>query len=129
ATFGERHRDEVGYHAWLQWLLEEQRAAVPSTPGGLGVLNDLAIGFAPNGFDAWSFQDELAAGISVGAPPDPLGPPRPHARLPSDLSVCFAPNGCDAWSFQDELAAGISVGAPPDPLGPHGKDWGLPAFV
>ena len=30
------------------------------------MVNDLAIGFSPNGFDAWSFQDELAAGMSVG---------------------------------------------------------------
>ena len=68
-TFGAGRR-EVGYHAWLQWLLDEQLAAV--RPGrAAGVVNDLAIGFAPNGFDAWSFQDELAAGMSVGAPPDP----------------------------------------------------------
>src|SRR4030095_14049717 len=48
AEFGERHRDEVSYHAWLQWLLEEQLAAVPSTPGGLGVLHDLGLGVAPH---------------------------------------------------------------------------------
>ena len=74
AAFGRRHRDEVDYHAWLQWLLDEQLAGVPPTREGLGVLNDLAIGFAADGFDAWSFQDGLARDITVGAPPDPLGP-------------------------------------------------------
>jgi 4-alpha-glucanotransferase len=80
------HQAEVGYHAWLQWLLDEQLAAAPTPAGGTGpasparggarpwLLNDLAVGFAPDGFDAWSFQGELAAGITVGAPPDPLGP-------------------------------------------------------
>ena len=83
AAFGEQHRDEVDYHAWLQWLLDQQLAAVPSTPDGLGVLNDLAIGFAPDGFDAWSFQDDLAPGMTVGAPRDPLGPHGQDWGLPA----------------------------------------------
>jgi 4-alpha-glucanotransferase len=74
AGFRRARRDEVAYHAWLQWLLDEQLAAVPVPAGGLGVVNDLAVGFAPDGFDAWWFRDELAPGITVGAPPDPLGP-------------------------------------------------------
>jgi 4-alpha-glucanotransferase len=74
ARFRATHRDEVAYHAWLQWLLDEQLAAVAVPAGGLGLLNDLAVGFAPDGFDAWWLQDELAPGITVGAPPDPLGP-------------------------------------------------------
>jgi len=74
ARFRTDHPAEVAYHAWLQWLLDEQLAAAQSRAGGLGVVNDLAVGFAPDGFDAWWFQDELAPGITVGAPPDPLGP-------------------------------------------------------
>jgi 4-alpha-glucanotransferase len=109
ATFGERHRDEVGYHAWLQWLLEEQLAAVPSTPGGLGVLNDLAIGFAPNGFDAWSFQDELAAGISVGAPPDPLGPRGQDWGLPAFVPDRMAAGGYGP--FAQTIRAGMAHAA------------------
>ena len=109
ATFGERHRDEVGYHAWLQWLLEEQLAAVPSTPGGLGVLNDLAIGFAPNGFDAWSFQDELAAGISVGAPPDPLGPHGQDWGLPAFVPDRMAAGGYGP--FAQTIRAGMAHAA------------------
>jgi 4-alpha-glucanotransferase len=109
AAFGEQHRDEVDYHAWLQWLLEEQLAAVPSPPGGLGVLNDLAIGFAPNGFDAWSFQDELAAGISVGAPPDPLGPHGQDWGLPA-----FVPDRLAAGAygpFAQTIRAGMAHAA------------------
>jgi 4-alpha-glucanotransferase len=43
-------------------------------PRSIGLIADLAVGFAPDGFDAWWFRDELAPGITVGAPPDPLGP-------------------------------------------------------
>jgi 4-alpha-glucanotransferase len=109
AAFGERRRDEVDYHAWLQWLLEEQLAAVPSTPGGLGVLNDLAIGFAPNGFDAWTFQDELAAGISVGAPPDPLGPYGQDWGLPAFVPDRLAAGGYEP--FAQTIRAGMAHAA------------------
>jgi 4-alpha-glucanotransferase len=74
ARFRAAHRDEVAYHAWLQWLLDEQLAAVPVPEGGVGLIADLAVGFAPDGFDAWWLQDDLAPGVTVGAPPDPLGP-------------------------------------------------------
>jgi 4-alpha-glucanotransferase len=69
--------DEVGYHAYLQWLLDEQLAAAARRAGGaerVGLVNDLAVGFDPGGFDAWWAQDQLAPGVTVGAPPDLLGP-------------------------------------------------------
>jgi len=82
---------------------------VPSTPGGLGVLNDLAIGFAPNGFDAWSFQDELAAGISVGAPPDPLGPHGQDWGLPAFVPARMAAGGYGP--FTQTIRAGMAHAA------------------
>jgi 4-alpha-glucanotransferase len=117
AAFGERHSDEVGYHAWLQWLLDEQLAAVASaTP-----------------VDNWTPQPRPWATLPVGAPaPGGAGSGAPGGTglgVLNDLAIGFAPDGFDAWTFQDELATGISVGAPPDPLGPRGQDWGLPAFV
>ena len=36
----------------------------------VGVLHDLAVGVDPGGADAWSLQDALATGVTVGAPPD-----------------------------------------------------------
>ena len=36
-----------------------------------GVMHDLAVGVSPHGADAWGLQDTYAAGITVGAPPDP----------------------------------------------------------
>jgi 4-alpha-glucanotransferase len=33
-------------------------------------MHDLAVGFDPGGADAWTWQDLLAPGISIGAPPD-----------------------------------------------------------
>ncbi|MEO7068876.1 MAG: 4-alpha-glucanotransferase [Nostocoides sp.] len=68
------HPDQVRFHGWLQWLLDEemagtQRSAV--TAGmSLGIVNDLAVGVHPKGADAWGLSSVLAHGVTVGAPPD-----------------------------------------------------------
>lgn len=60
---------DVGFWAWLQWLLAEQLRAAT---GDLTVVQDLPIGVSGGGADAWVWQGVLAAGVSVGAPPDAL---------------------------------------------------------
>ncbi len=66
----------AGFHAWVQWLADEQlaRAQQAAADAGmrLGVITDLAIGAHPGGADAWAHQDLLVGGVSVGAPPDPF---------------------------------------------------------
>jgi 4-alpha-glucanotransferase len=109
AAFGTEHRDEVGYHAWLQWLLDEQLAAARPGDRQFGVVNDLAIGFAPDGFDAWSFQDELATGMSVGAPPDPLGPRGQDWGLPAFVPDRLAAGGYGP--FAQTIRAGMAHAA------------------
>lgn len=68
------HRDDVDFHRWLQWLLEDQLAAAQrrAREAGmpLGVVHDLAVGVHPGGADAWSLGPALARGVTVGAPPD-----------------------------------------------------------
>lgn len=74
AAFREAHPDRVDFHAWLQWLLDEQLAQVQTTARragmSIGVMHDLAVGVHPDGADAWALQDVFAGGIAVGAPPD-----------------------------------------------------------
>lgn len=62
-------RNRFAFHQWLQWLLDEQLARAAKE---LPFVQDLPIGIDPGGADAWVWQDELAAGCSVGAPPDML---------------------------------------------------------
>ncbi|MBV8305634.1 MAG: 4-alpha-glucanotransferase [Acidimicrobiia bacterium] len=61
------HHDRIRFHQWLQWLLDVQLREASSH---VDVMHDLAVGFAPGGFDAWSWHDLLAPGVSIGAPPD-----------------------------------------------------------
>jgi 4-alpha-glucanotransferase len=64
--------DRVAFHAWVQQQCTEQLAATSDAARGMaiGVVHDLAVGVDPEGADAWALQDVLAAGVTVGAPPD-----------------------------------------------------------
>ena len=64
----------ASFHAWLQWLADEQRAAAQRAARAasmdIGIIHDLAVGAHPGGADAWAGQDVIVSGVSVGAPPD-----------------------------------------------------------
>ncbi len=74
ARFASDHADEVRLHLYLQWLATEQLAQVARSCTelgmGVGLYLDLAVSVDRAGSDAWSAQDNFAAGASVGAPPD-----------------------------------------------------------
>ncbi|HEV7870715.1 MAG TPA: 4-alpha-glucanotransferase [Modestobacter sp.] len=67
AGYAATHEREISFHAWLQWLLDDQLRAAAE---GITVIQDLPIGVAGGGADAWAWQDVLAQGVNVGAPPD-----------------------------------------------------------
>ena len=85
----------VQFHMWLQWLIDEQLATAQAaaTDAGMpiGIVHDLAVGVDPGGADAWALQDDLATGVTVGAPPDGFNqkgqdwglPPLLPTRLPA----------------------------------------------
>lgn len=66
-AFRQDNLRRVQFHCWLQWLLDTELAAAAAE---LPLVADLAVGFDPDGADAWEFQDVVAPGVSVGAPPD-----------------------------------------------------------
>jgi 4-alpha-glucanotransferase len=83
-----RIRERIAFHEWLQYQVDRQLARASAA---LPVMQDLPIGFDASGADAWAFQDVLAHGMSVGAPPDEFNtkgqnwglPPFVPARLRS----------------------------------------------
>jgi len=62
----------VAFHAWVQQQVQQQLGAVRDVAraAGVRVVHDLAVGCDPEGADAWAWQDVLALGVRVGAPPD-----------------------------------------------------------
>jgi (1->4)-alpha-D-glucan 1-alpha-D-glucosylmutase len=73
-AFAEAHLMAVEHHEYLQWQADLQLATAAErariTGLGIGLYQDLAVGFDPDGADAWSMQDVLVPGWSIGAPPD-----------------------------------------------------------
>jgi 4-alpha-glucanotransferase len=72
--------ERVAFHAWLQQLVEDQLEAARAA--GPRLVQDLAIGVDPGGADAWLWQDLLADGFSIGAPPDEFVPEGQSWGLP-----------------------------------------------
>jgi 4-alpha-glucanotransferase len=79
ARFAAEHAERVEFHAWLQWLTEEQLAAAGA---GIDLMGDLAIGVDPSGADAWLWQDTMALSMRVGAPPDEFNTKGQNWSLP-----------------------------------------------
>ncbi len=74
ASWRARHSERIEWHLWTQWLLDEQlessQEAAVDVGMRAGVIHDLAVGVDADGADAWSLQEVLASGVSVGCPPD-----------------------------------------------------------
>ena len=109
AAFAAAHADRVGFHQYLQWRADAQlaEAAARGAAAGLscGFYRDLAIGAAPDGAEAWSSPHLLTRGVSVGAPPDPLGPLGQVWGLPPPDPWAMRRTGCAA--FAELLAANM----------------------
>lgn len=82
------------FHCWLQWLLDQQlrRAADEAS-----FIFDLPIGFDPNGADAWAWQDLLAEGARIGAPPDTFNTLGQDWGLPPFIPHKFRAAGYDPF--------------------------------
>ena len=74
AAFAQQHAEEVDFHAFLQWKAAlsmdavQQAARAAGMP--IGLISDFAVGSDRGGSHAWSRQEEMLNGLSIGAPPD-----------------------------------------------------------
>jgi 4-alpha-glucanotransferase len=92
ADFAARHAEEIEFQLYAQWLAREGLLAVQqqATAAGMaiGLIADLAVGVHPGGSDCWAMPEAMLRGLTIGAPPDPLGP------LGQNWSITgFSPNG------------------------------------
>ena len=70
--------EDVTFYVFLQWLarrdLDAAQNAAKDAGMAVGLIADLAVGMDPGGSHGWSRRSDLLTGLSIGAPPDPLGP-------------------------------------------------------
>ena len=98
------------YHAWLQFLCGEQLAEAQreAREAGMavGIVHDLAVGCDPDGFDALLWRDDMARGVTIGAPPDEFNTKGQDWRLPP-----FRPDrlrATEGAAFRDLLRANLT---------------------
>ena len=75
--FASEHADDVGFFIFLQWLADQGLANAHEMAREhmtIGLVADLAVGTDRSGSHGWSRRSDLLSGVSIGAPPDPLGP-------------------------------------------------------
>ncbi len=78
AAFRRKHERRVLFHAWLQWLIDEQLEAAQAKARGMGITiglyHDLALATDRCGADLWAYRDFYVPGCRVGSPPDGFAP-------------------------------------------------------
>ncbi|WP_270935913.1 4-alpha-glucanotransferase [Falsiroseomonas oryzae] len=82
--FAQDHADRVDFHAWLQWVADEQlgRAAQAAAGMEVGLYRDLAVGADSAGAETWTDQAAVLSGVQVGAPRDIFNPAGQDWGLP-----------------------------------------------
>ena len=101
-AFARAHADAVRFALWQQWVADRQLGAaaarVKEAGLALGFYRDLAVGTSLDGAEAWSEAAMLMHGVTVGAPPDPLGPEGQNWQLPPFDPLAWQRDGYAAFS-------------------------------
>jgi 4-alpha-glucanotransferase len=99
--FARDHAGDVGFYAFLQWLAErslaDAQAAARDAGMRIGLIADLAVGMDAGGSHAWSRRGDLLMGLSIGAPPDPLGPQGQNWGITALSPFALRRTGFDAF--------------------------------
>lgn len=103
ALFAAQHSDEIAFHLYAQWLAREGLASVQRQARdagmAIGLIADLAVGVHPGGSDCWAMPEVMLQGLTIGAPPDPLGP------FGQNWSISgFSPEGLRRSGYQPWIA-------------------------
>lgn len=99
--FAAGNPDEIEFHLFVQWLARGSLDAVQrhAREAGMevGLIADLAVGVHISGADSWSLGDEMLDGLTIGAPPDPLGPQGQNWALTGFSPAGLVASGYSGW--------------------------------
>jgi 4-alpha-glucanotransferase len=103
AAFARAKPELIDVHLLGQRLASQKLRAVQDgcRRGGMriGLLADLAVGVDPDGSDVWSEPEAFLDRLTIGAPPDPLGPTGQNWGL-----TTFSPSGLRRAGFAPWIA-------------------------
>ena len=97
AAFAAEHAEEIDYHVFVQEIAERQLAAA-SADADIGLYLDLAVGFHPDGAEAWANQHAYVAGARIGSPPDLFSPAGQDWGMPPAHPEAMRRDGYAPWA-------------------------------
>lgn len=131
ADFVASHAVEVSFHMWLQEVAESQLAAAHAAAKDagmpLGIVTDLPVGIHPEGSDTWSIGQDLATGVTVGAPPDMFNQQGQDWSQPPLRPDVLARTGYAAFARLIRAAVRHAGGVRIDHILGLGRLWWIPA--
>jgi (1->4)-alpha-D-glucan 1-alpha-D-glucosylmutase len=99
--FVDENADLVRFYEWLQFLADRQLAdaarAAANAGMEIGLYRDLAVGGDSGGSEVWAHPDRFAPTLSIGAPPDLLGPEGQNWGLPPFHPLALEAQGLAAF--------------------------------
>src|SRR6185312_8402363 len=103
AAFAASREDVLLFHTFVQWVTVRSLSAAQlrARQAGMriGLIGDLAVGIDPTGSQAWSQQDDLLLGLTIGAPPDLM-----NRRGQAWGLASFSPHALEARGYAPFIA-------------------------
>lgn len=95
----EKHKTDVDFYIFLQYLCYKQLTAVKAYALSKGVFlkGDIPILISSDSADIWKYPDEFSLTYTAGAPPDPLGPEGQAWGLPILNWAAMKKHNYDWW--------------------------------
>ena len=74
----DRYAPRIDFYTWMQWVastqLSDAQRRASADGSGMGLYLDLAVGARHGAAESWCEAESVAQEVSLGAPPDQLGP-------------------------------------------------------
>lgn len=94
-----RHKNEVGFYCFVQYLLDRELCDVHryAQQSGIALKGDIPIGVSPNSVDVWCAPELYNTAMSAGAPPDIFAEEGQNWGFPTYNWERMAEDGYDWW--------------------------------
>lgn len=131
ARFAAEAPEEIAFHAFVQWLAAVGLGAAQNRAKAngmrLGLISDLAVGVDPGGSDSWAMRRAMLDGLTIGAPPDPLGPLGQNWTLTGFSPLGLRESGYGPWRAMLRAALGPAGGVRIDHAFGLARLWVIPS--
>lgn len=95
--FAAEQAGTIGFYVFLQWLADAGLAAAQAAARetmAVGLIADLAVGVDAGGSQTWCRRGDFLTGLTIGAPPDPLGPDGQNWGITAFSPFALRRTGC-----------------------------------